>query len=147
MAVLALEDLPPRGQPVERDRLAELGFELVAPAHFLSNLRRTVFADSFGSWDSERARVNASWSGEVPCASIIAVWPVVTSSSAPRAIVREPSLLISTTRRATTGGSLASTTSDGTSLTSSTSSFMRCTIADPLGNARGGLRVSAHSAI
>src|SRR3569623_835845 len=132
VTVLALEQLPPRGKTVERDGLAELGLERRAPGlgcHFLrpaSNFVNAIFAESFGSCDSERASANASWSGDVPCASIIAVWPVVLSSSAPRAIVREPSLLISATSRATTGGSLLSTTSAGASrmISSGGSSFI-----------------------
>lgn len=70
-----------------------------------------------GSWVSERASAIASWIGESPRASTEVRCPLATSSMAPRAMVREPSLRISTTSRATTGGS--PTSSSGGVFTSS----------------------------
>jgi hypothetical protein len=58
-----------------------------------------------GSWKIDRVSEAISASGVLPCASIEVRWPVVVSSMAPRAMVREPSERISTISRATTGGS------------------------------------------
>lgn len=60
---------------------------------------------SAGTWNTARDSDTISESGVVPRASTVVRSPVRVSSTAPRAMVREPSERISTMSRATTGGS------------------------------------------
>ena len=66
---------------------------------------REITRPKSGALKSERMSEAASESGVVPSALMATSWPIEASWSAPRAMVRVPSERISTTSRATIGGS------------------------------------------
>ena len=80
-------------------------FEIFHRLRLLGSSARTAVRAIRGAENMVRASENASSIGDVPRASTATWLPPSTSSMTPRAMVRVPSERISTTKRATTGGS------------------------------------------